>query len=23
MKYEHISKLIKNGIHLFGYHLPL
>ncbi|MBK2115001.1 Nif3-like dinuclear metal center hexameric protein [Francisella orientalis] len=23
MKYERISKLIKNGIHLFGYHLPL
>ncbi len=23
MKYERISKLIKNGLHLFGYHLPL
>ena len=23
MKYNRISKLIKNGIHLFGYHLPL
>ncbi|WP_150468165.1 Nif3-like dinuclear metal center hexameric protein [Francisella sp. SYW-9] len=23
MKYERIAKLIKNGIHLFGYHLPL
>ncbi|GAB4225094.1 MAG: Nif3-like dinuclear metal center hexameric protein [Francisella sp.] len=23
MKYERIAKLIQNGIHLFGYHLPL
>lgn len=23
MKYNRIAKLIKNGIHLFGYHLPL
>ena len=23
MKYERIAKLINNGIHLFGYHLPL
>lgn len=23
IKYERIAKLIKNGIHLFGYHLPL
>ncbi|MBK2356667.1 Nif3-like dinuclear metal center hexameric protein [Francisella hispaniensis] len=23
MKYQRIAKLIKNGIHLFGYHLPL
>ena len=23
MKYNRISKLIQNGIHLFGYHLPL
>ncbi|MDE5007306.1 Nif3-like dinuclear metal center hexameric protein, partial [Francisella tularensis subsp. holarctica] len=23
IKYERIAKRIKNGIHLFGYHLPL
>lgn len=23
IKYQRIAKLIKNGIHLFGYHLPL